>query len=509
MNVTVRMGREYLALGAGFAVALFDRLAVAGVLLRFWGIDSFAIWSVGIAASTMVTFFDFGLNYYFPNRLAVTVAQGRKSDSLYVLAVGNTLMSAATTIGLTVVLGFLPLVGTNIGTGPITPQVWIACALLCLPIALRMAITVHVSIYRAHDQFSRQTLAFAILDVLRILAIVGVAALGGGLTSVAIAQLLVTVVGVLAILRDIKQRFSSYRLRFGIPRRGEFKVMAITCVGYWTQSAPTTLLASLPLFAVASAVSSASALAQFALMRTLGNFLRTGVGVLTLGLGQEVGRRIGLNDRAGLQAAYRGGARFFAVQTTSAAGVLLALAFPLFQLWTGKGYLFDETLFWVTIAPTLCLPTLTLAPAVLAAANLPWPNSIGRMSQLGMSLAIFYFLPIGPAPLRMVWGLAIGEIFGLGIPITLAIYRLVPDTGLRFHGDLLIRSLLCIGSTFMAARLGSILAPQLAGLGLGLIFGGLAAISATLLLGLDRQRRQMVWSAARGLHGRVAGFRGS
>ena len=495
MSVAGRMGREYVALGFGFAVAMLDRLAVAGVLLRFWGVDSFAVWSIGVAAATMVTCFDFGLNFYFPNRIAVAVAMHRDTEARHVLPLGNTLMFLAATIGLVVVLVSLPFLGSRVGAVAITPGIWLATTLLCLPTALRMAITVQVSVYRAHTQFSRQTLLLAILDVIRIFVIVIVAIAGGDLIAVGVAQLFVTCVGVYAILRDIGHRFALYRLSFGIPRFDELKGMVSICVGYWTQSAPTTLLASLPLFAVSVMVSSATALAQFALMRTLGNFLRTGVGVLTLGVGQEVGRRIGLGDQNGLRTAYIGGARFFAVQTTSAAGVFLALAYPLFQLWTGKGALFDGALFWVTIAPTLLLPTLALAPSVLAAANRPWPNSIGRMSQLGLSFLLFYLLPIESAPLRMAWGLAIGETLGLGIPITVAMYRLIPAAAVRFHADLLIRGSISICITFVMARTGNVLGSGLTGLIAGIVLGGLGAALTTLVLGLGARERRLIWSA--------------
>lgn len=504
MSVTARMGREYLALGFGFAVAMLDRLAVAGVLLRFWGVESFATWSIGVAAATMVTCFDFGLNFYFPNRIAVAVAMDRGPEARHLLALGNTLMFLAAAIGLAIVLFSLPLLGSHIGAVAITPHIWLATTLLCFPTALRMAITVQVSVYRAHMQFSRQTLLLAILDIIRIFVIVAVAMAGGDLIAVGVVQLLVTCVGVYIILRDLRLRFVLYRLSFGIPRYEELRDMVMICAGYWTQSAPTTLLASLPLFAVSSMVSSATTLSQFALMRTLGNFLRTGVGVLTLGVGQEVGRRIGLGDQNGLRTAYIAGARFFAVQTTSAAGVFLALAYPLFQLWTGKGALFDGALFWVTIAPTLLLPTLALAPSVLAAANRPWPNSIGRMSQLGLSFLLFYLLPIESVPLRMAWGLAVGEALGLGVPITVAMYRLIPAAAVRFHADLLIRGSISICITFVMARAGNGLGSGFAGLIAGILLGGLGAIFTTLILGLGARERQLVWSAMRATSRRLS-----
>src|SRR4051812_29812699 len=77
MSVTARIGREYLAQLVGMAGLLVDRVLLTGILLRAWGVEAFAQWSVAMAAAGMVAFFDFGLNLYFSNRLTFSVEQGK------------------------------------------------------------------------------------------------------------------------------------------------------------------------------------------------------------------------------------------------------------------------------------------------------------------------------------------------------------------------------------------------------------------------------------------------
>ncbi|MEO9131634.1 MAG: hypothetical protein ABI240_10535 [Sphingomonas sp.] len=497
MQITARLGREYITQIISFVVSLMDRIVIAGVLLRIWGIDDFAAWSIAASAAGFVTMFDMGVNLYFGNRLLFLIQQGKVGSAAIVLRAGNFWMGFASLTGLTVVMTVFWFFGPQL-TVAFSNAVWLAALLLSVAAAIRMALSVHMSLYRAHAQYARQTMLFAALDTVRILSTIAVVFAGGGFLVVGGVQLVVTLGAAFWILFvDAPRRFTDYPFGLGqLPQEDRRQAFSISA-GYWMQSGPATALTFLPVFLMTALGAGSLAIAQFVLMRTAANFVRAGLQMFAIVLGQESARRLAIDDRDGLQATYHDAAIFLGVQTACAAGVLLAIGRPLFTVWTAKGELYDPYLLWLAILPPLVMPSTTLALNVLATANLPWSIALGRTVQMVLTVILFLVLPIEGQALKIMTAVAIGELLGFGLPTSLAAYRLIPGTGPAFHLRLLWRSALCCGACFLVTG-GAVLlvgGHDIAKLLVGLIAGGIAAAIAVVIAGISKLRRDAVFAA--------------
>lgn len=495
-----RIAREYFAQIFAFAVSMFDRVVLVGILIRLWGVEQFAAWTVALSVAGMIALFDFGLNLYFSNRLFFAVEQGEKERARHILGAGNFALACASLFG----AGAVTLLYLIFGDGAegINGQADLLWPLIILAVATaaRQAMAVQYAVYRAHQQFFRQTMIFSLGDLLRIIVVIGAVALGGGIITVSFVYLGAMILfSLLLPIWDSARLYPDFQFSFALPDKEERQRALGTSLQYWVQSAVSTAITFAPTFLLGVTGASALVIAQFALMRTLANLVRSVLQLFTNVFGLEAARRIAVDDISGLTSVYRESTRFLAVQMAGSAGMLAALAKPLFGYWTGTPALYDNGLFWLAIGAPLLLPTLSMALQVLICANQPKALVSGRLAQLVLSVLAYFILPFENVALRMMAALAIGEVLGLGIALISAIVRLVPNSGLALHLDLALRGGLTGIATYGAARLllmlgeaGSI--PAFAGALLG---SGIALGLCTWFLGLGAARRTSARTAFR------------
>lgn len=496
MQITARLGREYATQVISFVISLLDRIVIAGLLLRIWGVADFAAWSIAMAAAGLVSTFDLGVNLYFANRLLFLVQQGKIAAAKVILRAGNFWMAIASLTGLLIIMTTFGLFGRELASS-FSVTIWLAALLLSASAAIRMAQTIQLSLYRAHAQYARQTMLLVGLDAVRIAVTIGAVLAGGHFILVAGLQLAVTVTAAVWILFfDSRRRFSDYPFGMGQVPGSDRREAFVVSAGYWVQSAPSTLLAFLPVFLMSALGAVASAVAQFVLMRTAANFVRAVLQMFAVVLGQESARRIAIGDQQGLSKTYRDAAVFLAAQTACAAGILMAVGRPLFNIWTGRPALYDPYLLWLAILPPLLIPSATLAQTLLATANVSWPIATGRIAQVSLTVGLFFFLPIESDALRVMAALAIGELVGFGLPISRAAYRLVPSAGLGFHLEVLWRGLLCFAVCFAVAAgaMAMVMGGEITQMLVGSIAGGVGAAIAIMLLGFSASRRSVLIS---------------
>lgn len=497
MKVAGRIGREALVQVLGFAVQLADRLLIAALLLRTWGVDQFAAWSLVLAAGGMVALFDFGVNLYFANRVLFLVQQRREAEARTMLNAGNLLMVAASAIGLVAVAIGFGFVERSDGVR-VTTELWLAAALVAGAMFARAATTIQMSVYRAHELYARQSLLWIGSDLARLVVTGAVVLLGGSILAAAAAICAVSILFHGAtIFIDSRRQFPAFPFRFGpLPATVRREATKLS-LGFWIQSAPNTALTFLPILLI-TGVGSGAMVTQFVLMRTLANFIRAGFQPFAVIFGQESARRVALQDAGGTRSTYREAAFLLAVMGAVPAGLLLALGPALFSLWTGHPDLFSQAMLVLAIAPPLLLPTLALSQAFLATVNDPWPIAHARIVQVVLTLAAYLLLPIEGAGMRMMAALALGELVGFGLWMTHRILRAIPGTGIRFHIEMLVRMTVALALTYVGARVGQSLfvAPWLA-TGAGLVAGGAAGTIGFALAGLTAQRRRAVMSFAR------------
>jgi len=493
MSVMSRIGREYAAQLASFTVTLADRLLLAGILLRAWGADGFAAWSLATSAAGLVAFFDFGLNLYFGNKLAFLLERGLEAEARRVLRMGNLLMSAASLLGCLAICAIFPLYARWSGQMTIDAAHWGVTAMLAVATAAKMAMAVQNGLYRGHGEFGRITWVLAIGDFVRVFAVCLAAWLGAGPLTCALIYLLTMVASaVIYVLHDTRKRFPGYGFWIAVPGAGEKREIASTSLGYWIQSAPTTLLTFAPVFVLASMGGSGVLLSAFVLLRTLANFARAGLQLFGVVLGQEAARRTAIGDHAGLVTVYSEATILLGAQSAAAGGVLIVAGRPLFALWTGRADIYDPLLFWLALGPIIFLPTLIMAHNYFASVNRPWPIATGRMLQLLVTVIAFLLLPVREPAERMMAALAIGEILGFGVPVTAAIGRTIRGAGFLGTAIVALRGATCCalaaGITYAAAAaLGD--AQGLFPLVLILVAGGVGAGLSVLLFGVTSARR--------------------
>ena len=507
MSVAQRMGRETAAQVLGLVIIAADRLVVAGTLVRIWNIDEFSRYALAVAAAGLVTLVDFGCNLYFANRLLFLVQQHRVDAARRMLGAGNAAMLGVTTLGVVVVLAGLALLGTGTAHLPLTASLFTAAAALALAVFSRNIFSVQLSVYRAHDQFARQTLLLLAVDTLRIVLTLAVVMAGGGLLAVALAQLAVAVLGhAWIVFVDARRRFPQFCFAIGGLDAAERPDALRTSLGLWLQSAPSTAIAYFPVFLMGAASATALQVAQFVLMRTVGNFARTGLQPFSVVFAQEAARRHAIGDPAGLSKAFRESTAVLGVLGAVLGGALGLLGAPLFALWTGKSALYSAPMLWLAIATPLLFPTLAMAQAYLVTVNRPWPLAQGRALQIVLTMAMFVLMPVADPALRMMIALALAEVLGLGIPVTTAIVRGVPGAGIAMHLDVSARLFVSLALTGGAGWIAVAVFPTrpLPAVALGMVLTALAGGVSLIVFGLRGERRTQVLTA---LLGRVSGRR--
>lgn len=446
--------------------------------------------------------FDFGLTLYFGNRLFFAVEQGDHARARHVLAAGNLAMIGASLFGIIAVTSLYLVFGETVGgIDERSTLLWSMCA-LAVATGLRQSIATQFGLYRAHQQFFRQTMMSSSGDLMRVIFVLIAVAFGGGLLVVSVVYLAATLLfSVILPIWDSVRRFPDFGFNVAVADSAERRTAISTSFQYWVQSIVATLVTFAPLFVLGAMKASAFAIVQFTLMRTIANFVRAILQLFANVFGLEAARRIAINDDQGLTAVYRESSRLLAVQMAGVAGGLAALAQPLFGMWTGNPQLYDVHLFWLAICAPLVLPTLSMALQILVCANMPAPLVQGRIAQMLVTAAIFLALPVDNISVRMMIALAVGEIIGLGVPLTFALIKIVPESGFRLHADLLARSLVVGTLTYGAARLAQLMAGpgKIENFIAGLIAAGLAFVICTWFAGLNIQRRHAAAALMRSL----------
>ncbi len=498
--ILARIGREYLGQMFAFVVSLADRLLTAGILIRYWGADAFSDWTVAVSAAGLIVLLDFGFNAYLPNRLMATVGRGEAERAEHVFSAGNAAILCASLVGFV----FVCLVFATSGVAPSSSlarrELFEVVAVLTLAAAARQSTAMLVSVYRAHRDFFRETIVLAIGDAMRIaVLLVGVVS-GLALTSIVWWYLAVTVLLLVAIpMVDVARRYPGFRYRLSLPDAIERRAALRLASQYWMQSGVNALLLYAPVFFLAGAGAAGATVAQFALMRTLSNFVRSVLQLFATVLGMESGRRMLIGDLDGLAKSYRESTIFMAVQTWIVGAVLVVLAKDLFVLWTGNGKLFDPMLLLLAIAPPLLLPTLPIAIQFAATSNTPQALLRARLAQLIVTVILYVALPFGDASLRMMVALGVGEVVAFGLSLMISVAAIVPQSGWRLQRTLLWRSAVAgsivLLATYGATQLlpGSALSRVIA----GLCAGGATGLIVTALLGFEAARRRALITQAR------------
>jgi O-antigen/teichoic acid export membrane protein len=356
-----------------------------------------------------------------------------------------------------------------------------------------MALSAQYALYRAHNEFVRQSLWLS-SSVIVPATLAGLSALmGEGVLVASLAYLLGTLATTIPIVLDGRRRFPGFGFGFALPNRVERRAAPLLSFAFWLQSAPSALIASGPILLLGMVGASAVIIARFILIRTVVNLARTVLQLAGVVIGQEGARRVAARDREGLLGVFQEGTYFLGVATAAGSGLLLALGEPIFRLWTGSADLFSQSLFWIGLAPTAVVPVFTVAENVLSNSNRPWPLVVGRLAQLALTIAALVLMPIDRIDIRLMAALSIGEVVGFGLPVCIASTRLTAGLTAGFFAKSIAFAMMAAALTYGAtAGIYDALGASLEGLILALVGGGWVALLCIAVMGLTRSRRTLL-----------------
>ena len=435
-----RLIREQLGQIMVTLVGFADRLLLSALLLRIWGAESFEHWSAILAFAGFGSLFEFGFNLYYNNKIMSETEQGRDEDAAQSLAEANMVMVICALIG------FLIMSAVALGVqivGTTDTQTGVLAAILLSSAAAARLLIVGVSAqYRANRAYSRFATISAIAELARISGI-AIAVLAGAdiLTTAVVACVVQLFIPVLFVLVDTRRLYPPHRISFKIPRGGRLYEAMGMSGAYFGQLIPNILWLSVPILFLQSLSLATGTVAAFVLIRTLANLARTPLQSLGIVIGLECGRRIALSDDAGALAAFRGGARLFAVLGGLACGIIMFAGKDILAIWVGTAATFDFPIAVAAMIPMLFGSTVILAHNVLVASNAPFLAMAARWLQLALTVLAYFILPSLEPGLRVMAAVAAGELFGY-LPLAYyAVVRLIPGTGFLFHLRYMLLSL--------------------------------------------------------------------
>jgi hypothetical protein len=419
-RVAANIGSQVVALGATF----LERILVVGVILRAWGPDQFADWSVLQSAAAFCVIGELGLQVYFTNmekeRRACRDISGYRrhvavSASFYLATIMVVVASAGVFVASVNPNRIFELTKID---GNTASRVLL---LLCIGFAFSIGRTFTTCILVACDEFAAMTMfgvATMVSNALSILIIVG---LGGGPISVAASFCFINLLSTVIILLETIRRHPTSAVAPALPTREEIR--AVMHHGKWLAVLMVGSIVAqyLPVIIMNLLQIGGEELTSYLLLRTIANLLRQGLNMASLGAGVELAT---LAYSVNLSKAWRLSAEIgVAVSALSAVGVggMLVFGTPIISLWSGDARYFNGSL------------AILIFIAVPLIAPLQQPISILRFT----NVTIIGGIPsVIQAPLTLLLGVGCGMIGGvLGVAAGVILAEVVANWAVIFRGE--------------------------------------------------------------------------
>ena len=434
MNHFKRVAAEHASQAFSIAILLVDRLLLTAILYRFWGTSKFEAWSVCLAFAGLLSLFEFGFNMYFGNRLMIETENGRTSAAQRTVRIGNALFALSAIASIVATVLWLLLFGSPAVSGEPAADNITLILLMSLLASMRLSMASIYGVYRANRQFGRLALVHALGELVRIIAVAAVVALGGGLVQAGVAALATTAcIQCFYVVFDLRNRFSIDPFGFALPTRAEMREILAMSTAYFAQQLPLIVLTHVPVLVVIEQSTASGVLAGFVLLRTLAGLPRALLQSLSVVVGFECARRLAVRDQVGAFSVLSSGGRIFSVLSGLAAGVLLGAGSQIVTVWTGNPNLYRLDYLVAALLPMLIASTSVLMHNVLSSNNTPYLAAAGRVLQLAMTAVIAAGAQIPDPGLRMLVALSVGEVLGFTPLAYYAVAQLIPRAGVTFH----------------------------------------------------------------------------
>ncbi len=414
-----RTSFSFAAQLVSLAVSFADRILLVGVLLRAWGTEVYSDWATLLAAASLVSLGEFGLNVYFGNAWQAAFAHRDEErfqrligvSTFVYLGLGAVLAICAAGYALSTDLAralSLRVLAGNEGT--------IVFLILAVAAVLRVMRGSVSQIYRGRGKYAVGALIGAFASAAAILAAALGAAFGAGVVVVAgLYALAELAFAWITILFDLRRRFPGIRIWPAIPNAGELRHL-FGHVGWYglLQGMPVVWL-SAPVLILGTLGYAGRVLVSFVVARTLVNFARQFTTMLLIASGIEMATTVHAGDAKTLDRQLAIVGRGVAAVTGVVVGAVMAFGAPLIAVWTGNPALYDPVmLLWLLLPVPIVGPALPLA-AVLTFSNRPKPEAFARTTQGVLGILLCYVLAARFGIAGVPAGLAVAEIVGLGV----------------------------------------------------------------------------------------------
>jgi hypothetical protein len=341
--------------------ALLDRLLLTGLMIRLWGIDVFADWSVLVSAAALFGVCDLGLQVHFLNVMqsAYVKADHATYERTYGIAnVCYVLVGLAFALLIPAVMWLAPSVGWLQTTAVLPGEArWIFAGLACAAIlgALRAPLSCALM---ARGRYPTAILIGTATFTSMVLA--SVVALGFGAGPMTIAMINLGCVGPLGTLGLwLADRWTRQAdglgpaMLFARPTRTDLQTTFAHSKWYAVQQVGPIVILQLPVALMSGFGVASVALAAFVLSRALVGIMRLITTVVSNAAGVEIAAVMHDNAAA---AAWAQSQRIGWVSTVAVGAIgpaLLVFGQRFVELWTGRTDVFDPGLTVLLLAPLI------------------------------------------------------------------------------------------------------------------------------------------------------------
>jgi O-antigen/teichoic acid export membrane protein len=482
-------------------INIFGQIVLIPLYLKYWGNQLYGEWQLLSAAVAYVTLLDFGVQTFAVNRMNQCFAQGNIAEfrrilhtALYMSIVvsGTAALLLVGAITLMPVERWLHLEQTDGRTAVI------ALAALALQFTFSLPAGVVGGVYRAVGEYSRDVLFNNIQRASVLIATGILLANGGGIVSIALAQLTGLIAHIVFVQWDLPHRHKEVQI--GLSKRDTR--LALTFIGpsglfFLMQMAAALTVQGTTL--LLGAVAGATAVAAFVALRALANCIPQVAQALGSTLWPELTALEARQDYRRLGETYIVASKLlFGFAIT--AGIFLHFTSPdIVRWWTGGRIGFDASLMSALILLQICQSWYLTSSVLLGSSNNHKRLAFCQIasSVTGLSLGAVLGQRFGPS--GVLWSMVGAELAITCWAVPLLALRVAHQSVVRYAAEVFGKGLVFGVALYAAAWSASQwiqtgLVERIAGIG---TLTSLAALLTLLLFWLDSDQRRWIRGALR------------
>ena len=422
MSLLRRSARNFASQTLSFAISILDRIVLTGVFVRAWKINGFSDWTTLWSTASLLVMVELGFQTYLGNTLVKAERRGHQRAFQRLFELGLGFYAGLSAIVLVIVSFTVIFFDVGHVLRLHAADLGVVLVILCCYQMLRIVRGGFTQVLRGRGEYHlviltdvRATGAGIVLGILTI-------ALGGGPLGVALSYLIAEFVfGTMWSLSLVRRRHADVRMRLRMPRRRQIAAAANELRWYSSVQVNSYLLAGVPILIAAWLGFAGSGLAGLAVQRTLVNFSRTVAATFSAAVGVELATIDPQRDNLRLVKGVFTIARLNVALAGLAAVGIAIFGEAVIAIWTGAPNLGSRITLSLLILPVIVVAPVSPLTMLSIYAGAPRAQAIGTGIQLLLGLPLSVMLGRYFGIDGLVMGLAVGEIVGVGMVLTILV----------------------------------------------------------------------------------------